>query len=46
MPPAPESSQPDFDEARRKADEFARTAHADVFARYLLVLFTPRESRA
>src|SRR5438093_10262697 len=34
MPPAPESSQPDFDEVRRKADEFARTAYADVFARF------------
>jgi len=34
MPPAPESSHPDFDEVRRKADEFARTAYADVFARF------------
>ena len=34
MPPAPESSQPDFDEVRRKADEFARTAYGDVFARF------------
>src|SRR5215467_8029861 len=34
MPPAPESSQPDLDEVRRKADEFARTAYADVFARF------------
>jgi 8-oxo-dGTP pyrophosphatase MutT (NUDIX family) len=33
MPP-PESSQPDFDEVRRKADEFARQAYADVFARF------------
>src|SRR5215468_8708910 len=29
MPP-PESSQPDFDEVRRKADEFARQAYPDV----------------
>ena len=34
MPPIPESSQPDFDEVRRKADEFARQASPDVFARF------------
>ena len=34
MPPAPESSHPDFDEVRRKADEFARTAYADAFAQF------------
>src|SRR6516162_2893200 len=34
MPPTSESSQPDFDEVRRKADEFARHAYADVFARF------------
>src|SRR5256885_1948651 len=34
MPPAPESSQPDFDEVRQKADEFARHAYADEFARF------------
>src|SRR5215510_8940315 len=33
MPP-PESSQPDFDEVRRKADEFARHASPEVFARF------------
>ena len=32
MAPPPESNPPDFDEVRRKADEFARTAYADVFA--------------
>jgi hypothetical protein len=34
MSPPPENSQPDFDEVRRKADEFARTAYADAFARF------------
>jgi 8-oxo-dGTP diphosphatase len=34
MPQLPESSQPDFDEVRRKADEFARRVHADAFARF------------
>src|SRR5262245_17884702 len=34
MPPPSEQSQPDFDEVRRKADEFARTAYADEFARF------------
>jgi 8-oxo-dGTP pyrophosphatase MutT (NUDIX family) len=34
MPPRPESSQPDFDDVRRKADAFARRAHADAFARF------------
>jgi len=34
MPPTPDSSPPDFDEVRRKADEFAREAHADAFARF------------
>ena len=34
MLPPSESSQPDFDEVRRKADEFARHASADVFARF------------
>src|SRR5262249_39616354 len=34
MSPTPQSHQPDFDEVRRKADEFARTAYADVFARF------------
>ena len=33
MPP-PESHQPDFDEVRQKADEFARHAYTDVFARF------------
>jgi hypothetical protein len=33
MPP-PESNQPDFDEVRRRANEFARHAYADVFARF------------
>src|SRR5262245_40430287 len=33
MSPTPESSQPHFDEVRRKADEFVRHAHAAVFAR-------------
>jgi 8-oxo-dGTP pyrophosphatase MutT (NUDIX family) len=34
MLPPSEQSQPDFDEVRRKADEFARTVYADVFARF------------
>src|SRR4030095_1345693 len=34
MSPTPESNQADFDEVRRKADEFARHAYADVFARF------------
>lgn len=34
MPPTPDSSLPDFDEVRRRADEFARQAHADAFARF------------
>ena len=34
MPPPSEQSQPDFDEVRRRADEFARHAYADVFARF------------
>jgi hypothetical protein len=34
MPPPSEQSQPDFDEVRRKADEFARHAYPDVFARF------------
>jgi 8-oxo-dGTP pyrophosphatase MutT (NUDIX family) len=34
MPQLPESSQPNFDDVRRKADEFARKAHADAFARF------------
>jgi 8-oxo-dGTP pyrophosphatase MutT (NUDIX family) len=34
MPPRAENSQSDFDEVRRKADEFARHAYADVFARF------------
>jgi 8-oxo-dGTP diphosphatase len=34
MTQPPESSQPDFDEVRRKADAFARKAHADAFARF------------
>jgi 8-oxo-dGTP pyrophosphatase MutT (NUDIX family) len=34
MPQPPESSQPDFDEVRRKADAFARRAHADAFAQF------------
>jgi 8-oxo-dGTP pyrophosphatase MutT (NUDIX family) len=34
MLPTSESHQPDFDEVRRKADEFARTAYADVFAQF------------
>ena len=32
MPPIPGNSPPDFEEVRRKADEFARQAHADAFA--------------
>jgi 8-oxo-dGTP diphosphatase len=34
MPPSSEHSQSDFDEVRRKADEFARQAHADAFAQF------------
>jgi 8-oxo-dGTP pyrophosphatase MutT (NUDIX family) len=34
MPQTPEGSPPDFAEVRRKADEFARKAYADVFARF------------
>jgi len=34
MSPPSESHHPDFDEVRRKADEFARTAYGDVFARF------------
>ena len=34
MPQLPESSQPNFDDVRRKADEFARKAHADACARF------------
>jgi 8-oxo-dGTP pyrophosphatase MutT (NUDIX family) len=34
MPQIPESSQPDFDEVRRKAEAFARQAYPDVFARF------------
>jgi hypothetical protein len=34
MPQTPENSPPDFNEVRRKADEFARHAYADVFARF------------
>jgi 8-oxo-dGTP pyrophosphatase MutT (NUDIX family) len=34
VPPMPERSLPDFDEVRRKADEFARQASSDVFARF------------
>ena len=34
MPPPSESNPPDFDEVRRKADEFARHACPDVFARF------------
>ena len=34
MSPTSESHQPDFDEVRRKADEFARQAYPDVFARF------------
>ena len=34
MPPTPGMQQPDFEEVRRKADEFARHAHADAFARF------------
>ena len=34
MPQTPESSQPNFDDVRRKADEFARQAYPDVFARF------------
>lgn len=34
MPPTPGTNQPDFDEVRRKADEFARAAHADALARF------------
>ena len=34
MPATPESHQPDFDEVRRKADEFARHAYPDIFASF------------
>jgi 8-oxo-dGTP pyrophosphatase MutT (NUDIX family) len=34
MSPTSESSQPDFEDVRRRADEFARHAYADVFARF------------
>src|SRR5262245_32393656 len=34
MSPTPESTQPDFTDVRRRADEFARQAYADVFARF------------
>ena len=34
MPPKPGTNQPDFEEVRRKADAFARHAHADAFARF------------
>src|SRR5215510_6147255 len=34
MPPPSEQSQPDFDEVRRKADEFARHAYPEVFAQF------------
>ena len=34
MSPPSESYQPDFDEVRRKADEFARQTYPDVFARF------------
>jgi 8-oxo-dGTP pyrophosphatase MutT (NUDIX family) len=34
MPTTPDSSPLDFEEVRRKADEFARHTHADAFARF------------
>jgi len=34
MPPTPDNSSSDFEEVRRRADEFAREAHADAFARF------------
>src|SRR3989442_13366349 len=34
MPPIPEHNQPDFTDIRRRADEFARQAYPDVFARF------------
>src|SRR4030095_102972 len=34
MSPPRESNQPDFTDIRRRADEFARHAYADVFARF------------
>jgi len=34
MSPPSESHHPDFDEVRRKADEFARHAYPDVAARF------------
>jgi 8-oxo-dGTP pyrophosphatase MutT (NUDIX family) len=34
MPPIPGNSPPDFEDVRRRADEFARHAHADAFARF------------
>jgi len=34
MPPIPEHNQPDFTDVRRRADEFARHAYPDVFARF------------
>jgi hypothetical protein len=33
MPQTPGASQPDFDDVRRRADEFARQAYAEVFER-------------
>jgi hypothetical protein len=33
MPQTPDSHQSNFDDARRRADEFAREAYADVFER-------------
>ena len=34
MPPIPDKSQSDFADVRRKADEFARHAYPEVFARF------------
>ena len=34
MPPILDSSLPDFEDVRRKADEFAREAYADAFERF------------
>ena len=33
MPQIPDASQPDVEDVRRKADEFARQAYAEVFER-------------
>jgi 8-oxo-dGTP diphosphatase len=37
VPQTPDRNQPDFEDVRRKADEFARHAYADVFERFELL---------